>query len=222
MNYVSFLVILIRQLSEFNDDTVAPTIVQWTALPDKSCFMPQEAVEVFVVAHRALGSLGANLPASSGSANSEADRALLACGELFYWASRTDVENSEMAVVTLDARTTLLKSCRNSAAGALKLTTSSMHSSDGMPTSLVQTYPITSAEICRTALENQMQQVSYFERGFNCDPSSIASFAIQVLGEVGNIDDLTILRYLCDDRNFGTKALSAIKRIEDRDRYRSS
>lgn len=222
VNHVLFLGILIRQLSEFNDQTVAPTITQWTALPDKSCFMPQDAVEVFVIAHEALGRLGAMFPSSRGHAINEADSALLACGELFYWANRANVENAEISIHTLAARSTLLESCRNSAADALKLTTSAMLSSDGTPTLLIKKYPLTAAEICRNALENRIQQISYFERGFNCDPDSIACFAIQVLGEVGNIDDLAVLRDLCDNKNCGTNALSAIRRIEERHRFRSS
>lgn len=221
-NFVSFLGILIRQLSEFNDQTVAPAITKWTALPEKSSFMPQDAVEVFVIAHEALGRLDALLPPSRGHATNEADSALLACGELFYWANRANVEDAEISINTLVARSTLLESCRNSAAGALKLTTSRFLSSDGTRTSLVKKYPLTSAQICRDALENPIQQVSYFEHSFDCDPDSITRFSIQVLGEVGNIDDLAMLRDLCDNKNCGTEALIAIKRIEERHRFRSS
>lgn len=222
MNHVSFLGILIRQLAEFNDSSVAPAITQWMTLPGKSCLMPQDAVEVFISAHEALGSLGVELPSSRGEATNEADNALLACGELFYWASRTDVGNAETSFNTLAARSTLLECCRNSAVGSLKLTTSAMLATDGMPMSLVTKYPATAAEICRDALESQIEQVSYFEHGFNCDSDSIACFAIQVLGTTGNIDDLKVLRDLCDHKSCGTSALNAIKKIEERHRFRLS
>jgi hypothetical protein len=222
LHYVSFIGILIRQLCEFKDCTVAPAISRWTTLPEKSGCMPQDAVEVFVSAHEALGSLGAELPSFRGESISEADSALLACGELFYWASRAEIIDVETSSTTLAARSILLGSCQKSGAGLLKLTTSMMRSADGTPTSLVRKYPVTSAEICRRALASKGEQISYFEHGFQADPDAIACFAIQVLGEVGGLVDLEVLREHCDDKQCGTNALAAVKKIEERHRFRSA
>jgi hypothetical protein len=95
-----------------------------------------------------------------------------------------------------------------------------MLSTDGARTSLVKKYPALSVEICRGALERRREQISYFEHGFNSDLDSIAGFAIQVLGELGGIEDLPILRDLCDDKRNGNSALNAIKNIEERCRFR--
>ena len=215
-----FLGTLIRQLCDFRDPDVAPTIARWTGLPDKTSCIPQEAVEVYFRAHEALGVLQAELPISRGEASSEADKAMFACGELFYWAGRADAENAEASHDTLIARSTLLEGCRNTAIGALQLTTSWMLSDDGTRVSLVKKYPTLAAEICRRGLERRDTQISYFENGFNSDLSGITCFAINVLGEIGATEDLPVLRDLCDDEQCGTSALRAIKSIEERHRFR--
>jgi hypothetical protein len=219
-HFLLFVGILIRQLCDFCDLEVVPAIARWAALPEKTSSMPQEAVEVFLSAHEALGRLHAELPELRDDITSEADKAMLAYGELFYWASRTDVGNADTSHYMLAMRSTLLEHCRHTAAGALQLTISSMHSTDGARTSLVKKYPALSVEICRGALERRREQISYFEHGFNSDLDSIAGFAIQVLGELGGIEDLPILRDLCDDKRNGNSALNAIKNIEERCRFR--
>lgn len=212
--YVSFVGILIRQLAEFGDPTVAQEIKRWTALPDKSSCMPQDAVEVFFNAHETLGRLGAELPLSPGAAT-EPEAALLACGELFYWANRAagDVETSSD---TESARLTLQQSCRSSAAGALQLTVSWRLSADGTRTSLVREYPSLAVDVCRKALASRDVQVSYYQHGFNSDKDGIARFAIHVLGEFGAQSDAIMLRQFCDHHALGTTSLSAIKNIEER------
>jgi hypothetical protein len=119
--HLSFLGILIRQLSDFNDPAVAPAIAPWTTLPDEKAFMPQEAIEVFVTAHECLGHLGANLPLTRGDVTSDAQRALLACGELLYWSTRTDVHNPQTSSHTSGARSIMLDHSRCPSAGAFEL-----------------------------------------------------------------------------------------------------
>lgn len=218
--YVSFLGILIRQLSEFNDPNVASVITRWTTLPDKRSTMPQDAVEVFVNAHVALGRLGAVLPQSRGEPTSAAENALLACGELYYWASRTDVDDPQRSTYTDAARSILLDHSKCASAGALYLITSRMLSTDGARISLVKTYPNLCVSICRKAIKRQQEQVSYFDHGFLINSHGISCFAINVLGEAGGVDDLQTLQDLCDHEHMGISALEAIKKIEERTRFR--
>ena len=215
--YISFVGILIRQLAEFNDLCVAPEIMRWTSLPDKTSCMPQGAVEVFFNAHEALGRLGVALP-TSHVGETEADDALLACGRLFYWANRADAKDLETSPNTLPAQLVLRQNCRQSGAGALQLTVSSMLSADGTHASLVRNYPNLAADVCRKALACREEQVSYFEHGFKSDQDSIACFAIQVLGECGTQADATMLRGFCDHQVLGTASLGAIRNIEQRHR----
>jgi hypothetical protein len=216
--YVSFLGILIRELAEFNEVDSAAVIERWACLPAKDSVMPQDAVEVFVNAHEALGRLNAKLPVTTASPTDEADLALLACGELFYWANFPGLGVPEISKFTYSATTTLLERCQQTAAAALQLTTSWMLSADGTRYSLVRYYPQLCAAISRIALEGQSSQVSYFDRGLRSDPKSIAIFAVHLLGETGCIDDLQLLRSLCDDAHLGTVAIAAVRAIEDRRR----
>lgn len=217
--YVSFLGILIRQLSEFNDPDIAFAIAPWTTLPDKMSFIPQDVLEVFVVAHEALGYLGAPLPRSRGDPEIAPDHALLACGELYYWSNRADVDNPQTIDQTLPARTVLLNHSQRAGAAALQLTTSHMLSRDGTRKSLVKDYSDMALEICREAIKRRDAQVSYFQHGFRDDAASIADFSIQVLGTFGDEVDLPLLKELCDNQRHGVGALDAIKRIEARTRF---
>ncbi|MCH2557658.1 MAG: hypothetical protein MK005_10210 [Alcanivorax sp.] len=217
-SYVFFLGILIRRLSDFNDPHTATAIARWTALPDKNGVIPQEAVEVFVAAHEALGHLGVSLPQSRGVPKSTSDHALLACGDLYYWLSRTDVDNPQVADQTLSARTVLLDHHQCAGAAALQLTTSHLLSQDGTRKSLVKEYPDMALEICREAIKRRDAQVPYFPNGFLNDAASITDFSIQVVGTFGSVDDLPLLKTLCDHQRHGVGVLDAIKRIEARTR----
>ena len=218
-SYTFFLGILIRQLSDFNDPDAASAIARWTALPDKEGVIPQEAVEAFVAAHEALGHLGAPLPQSRGDTANAPNRALLACGELYYWSNRADVNDPQVADHTLPARRVLLDHSQCAGAAALQLTTSHMLSQDGMRKSLAKEYPDMALEICREAFKRRDSQVSYFQHGFRNESASITDFSIQVLGSCGNQDDLPLLKTLCDHERHGVGVLEAIRRIEARTHF---
>jgi hypothetical protein len=213
--YISFVGILIRQLADLDDPAVAITIAPWTELPDRKHFMPQDAIEVFVAAHEALGHLGIELPESRGHHSTPADRALLACGELFYWSNRHDVKHPETSIHTQAARSVLLDHSACASAGVLQLTMSKMISIDGTRKSLKDAYPNLVAAVCREAIKRLERQVSFYTHVFR-DVTSIATFSIQVLGALGNRDDLVTLRGLCDQESYGVDALDAIKKIEAR------
>lgn len=218
-SFVFFLGILIRRLSDFNDPGTATVIDRWTALPDKKSVFPQEAIDVFISAHEALGHLGAQLPLSRGVPECASDHALLACGDLYYWSNRTDVNDPQSADQTLPARRVLLDHSRCAGAAVLQLTTSQMLSQDGTRKSLVKEYPNMAVEICREAIKKRSVQVSYFPHGFRDDVANITDFSIQVLGALGNVDDLLLLKTLCDHERHGVGVLDAIKRIEARTRF---
>jgi len=217
--YISFVGILIRQLSDLDDPAVAIAIAPWTELPDRQHFMPQDAIEVFVAAHEALGRLGIELPESRGHPSTLAGRALLACGELFYWSNRHDVKHPETSIHTQAARSVLLDHSTCASAGVLQLTMSKMISIDGTRKSLKDDYPNLAAAVCREALKRPERQVSFYTHVFR-DAASIATFSIQVLGALGDRDDLVILRGLCDQESYGVDALDAIKKIEARTNHR--
>jgi hypothetical protein len=218
--YVSFLSVLIRSLAEFNDPETAPSIAPWTRLPDKRHFMPQDAIEVFLVAHETLGRLGAELPKERGEAVAATDNALLACGELDYWSNRRDVLGAPMSAHSGTAQNVLLDHSATASAGALLLTTSRIFAADRDRNSLVQRYPNLCVAVSRRALKHRDEQVSYFEYEPPGTVENIACFAIQVLGEAGDIDDLQMLMSLCDHCSYGVSSLKAVEKIEERTRFR--
>lgn len=220
--YLFFLSILIRQLSEFDDASVADVIAPWTILPEEKHNFPQDAIEVFFTAHSSLGRLGVRLPESRGDSSTKSQRAMLACGELFYWLNRSDIKDPQNSSHTYVARTILLDHEACASAGVLYLTTSRLMNADGERKSLVKEYPDLALTICRESLKRREKQVSFYGHGFRDDIAEIASFSIQILGRFGNRGDLNVLRDLCDDENFGVGALDAIKRIEARTSFKQA
>ncbi|ELX2272343.1 hypothetical protein BI322_10230 [Klebsiella oxytoca] len=219
--YVSFVGILIRQLADFGDPAVSEAIEPWLRLPAKRSVMPQDAVEAFFAAHEAMGILSLPLPTAPASpVDVDVDETMRACGELAYWACRLSDYELESSLQTLSARTTLLAHSASASAGALWSSTSRMLSSDGARTHVAKSYPNTALVVCRDALSNRELQKTYEEHRFMDSLARIASFSIQVIGQFGDADDLQNLRGLCDDEGLGREALDAIKKIEDRIRYR--
>lgn len=218
--YVSFVGILIRQLSDFGDPGVASAIEPWLRIPSKTSVMPQDAVEAFFAAHEALGKLNVPLPDIPKS-SLDVDEAMRACGELSYWACRLSASELESSPDTLEARTLLLAGSGSVSAGALLSSTSRMLSSDGARSHISKTYPTLSLCVCREALQRRDSQKSYFQHEFMGRTAEIATFSLQVIGEYGDADDLKSLRALCDDNRLGKEALSAIKKIEERVKFRN-
>nr|WP_314508580.1 NERD domain-containing protein [uncultured Pantoea sp.] len=217
-DYVTFVGILIHQLAEFGDPAVSEAIEPWLRLPAKRSIMPQDTVEVFLAAHEAMGILGLPLPATAISPV-DIDETMRACGELAYWACRLSNCELESSPQTLGARATLLDYSASASAGALWSSTSRMLSSDGAKNHVATSYPNTALAVCRDALTNRKSQKTYHEHGFMNDLLGIVSFAIQVIGQFGDTDDLQHLRSLCDEEGLGHEALNAIQKIEDRVRY---
>lgn len=217
--YVSFVGLLIRRLGDLGDPSAAVAIKPWLKLPDKRSVLPQDASEAFFAAYEAMGVLRCPLPASEAPAV-DVDKTMRACGELTYWACRLNNPDLESMAETLDARKTLLAHAPTASAGALWCSKSRMFSSDSANTHIAKSYPKTALAICREALEHRESQKLYREQGFTDDRGRVASFSIEVIGQLGDADDLTTLRALCDDGRLGSGALDAIRKIEDRIRYR--
>jgi hypothetical protein len=219
--YISFVAILLRELGDAGDVSATPGLLRWTSLPEKTHFMPQDAVEVFWEAHKALGKVQANLPANRSEGLTEVDRAMQACADLYYWVSRPDVTDAPNSPLTSSARNTLLNQCTRSAAGALALTSSGMLCNGGTRPSLAQVYPDLAVAISRGALRQPDAQLSYYEGPFLGGTDSICSFCLLVLGNFGESTDLALVRSFHDHPSLGKTALSAIRLLETRTLYAS-
>lgn len=216
VSYSFFLGTLINRLADFNDPSVCSVIIPWTSLPGEDVFSPQVAIEVFVNAHEVLGRLGIPIPAYRGKPVTSTDDVLLACGELYYWINRSDVENPQESSHTLTARQILMKHARCSSIGVLQLTTSQFLSNNGNRKSLIDFYPLISLRVAREMIIAKEEQIFYFQHGFRDNITSVTIFSIQIIGKLGDETDLLLLNNLCDDEKLGTFAFDAIRKIESR------
>ncbi|MBB3759558.1 NERD domain-containing protein [Xanthomonas arboricola] len=206
---------LIQELTEYQDPKVAPALERWTALPELNSFMPQESISVFVWAHVALGMLGTPPPADRGDVESPAKDALIALGDLHYWAHRSDLDADRLAQSCSAAMEVLLHPTQLGAASALYLVTKSMSYENAARESVIQKFPGKMLCICRNALQRPDDQIGYFGP-FGYDRLDVLRFSIDVLGNLGVAGDLPFLRSLSDDQALGESAIKAIQLIEGR------
>ena len=210
-----FIAPLIRELVEHNDRSVAPAIEPWLELPAVESFMPQESVSVFVWAHVALGMLGVPLPARDGNEDSSAKAALIALGDLYYWIHRPDLEAGYLDQACAPALGVLLRPDQYGAASTLHMVTRSMLHEDGVRESVIRKFPRAMTSICRNALRLPDHQVGYFPR-FVHDKRDVLRFSVDLIGSIGGMGDLPLLRNLSEDVDIGASAIKAIRHLEGR------
>lgn len=206
---------LIQELTEYQDPTVAPALERWTALPELNSFMPQESISVFVWAHVALGILGAPLPADRGDMDSPAKDALIALGDMYYWIHRADLDADRIAQSCLPALDVLLQPNQLGAASTLYLMATSLSYENGVRESVIRRFPDEMANIGRNALRRPDDQVGYFPH-FAHDKRNVLRFSVGLIGNLGGIEDLPLLRSLSEDLEIGESAIEAIQLIEGR------
>ena len=218
-----FLASLLIDLAAFGDADVGNSIARWTALPPTDGVMPQNDITVFVVAHITLAQLGCPLPNRRNEADGHAAEALVACGEILYWCNRVQLDETVKRNACEAALQVLIKHDRNAALGAIRHCEHALvdrlvgrPSSDLSERSIVSGFPDEVVEICRCALSSPVSQVGYFQHYLECDRQQDLTFAIGVMAQHGNSTDLRLLREYANDLALGTRAISAVRTIEER------
>lgn len=211
-----FLSSLIDELARLGDRFSIAHIMRWTQLPAQHSKLPQKAIETFVAAFVALGTLKHDLPAETLRFGGEPhENALLACGVLYHWLQRRDASSvleEKQVALALD----VLQSNPAVAVGVLYTISRSISDFGGRSVELVRAFPDQALEVCRRALESPSNQPDYFDGAFFTDHTGILNFAINVVGMHGSVADLARLRLLIDDPQSATTALRAVKSIEER------
>jgi hypothetical protein len=218
-NFRMFIACMISDLVKFRDRDTGSCIAHWTELPPKDNVMMQDAVEVFVVAHVALGLLQ-HPSATKAYDGSDQDNAMTACGEIYYWSNRHDLSREAMAAKCVRAWAVLsrhelgvslaaIKECEATSRGGL----GRVLNAEAAKCSIVEAFPDEVAEICRRAIVDGILQ-----RGGHpwTTHDDILGFAISVLGACGKSTDLTLLRARADHPVLGRSAVSAIRHLEER------
>jgi len=219
-----FISCLLLDLVSFNDPKVGEIIGRWTVVPALDSCMPQEAIEVFVIAHLSLGRLGCVLPVQTSCGNPSAD-ALTACGEILYWLNRIDMaveirrSNCREPLNVLLKNTGVALDAVRQCAYVCFDGTNRFPGAESVRLSIVDNFPERITEICRLALHSTDIQTGYFRHLSERDRVQVLNFALGVLGRHGNEADLSLLRQFSDDSNQGQSAIKAIKNLEQRVKF---
>jgi hypothetical protein len=184
--------------------------------------MFQDAFRTFEMAHAALARLRYPLPDRLAEVASEADHALLACGQILYWLNRDDLPMAERRLNCLESLNVLSRHDAGVAAAVvgeffqsdLMFDESSkrLPGSEPVVTSFGEFFPSEIAAIYRVALENPTLQSGYFEF-FRIE--GVIEKALANLGRLGNVSDIPLLRIWSIYPDLGRFAIQAIKEIEE-------
>jgi hypothetical protein len=207
-----FLSTAVHELGGLKFAPAAAAIARRTRLPAKNAFMPQESVAVFVSAHIALGLLGVPLPSKREDEGSSSDLAVLACGDLFYWASRSDLAPSIASFSSKNAISSLTRRNANISLAAVRMVSENGMSGQEAP-SLIRLYPVQMLDLARKALSSPVEDFDYQRHSFGGD---ITEFALRVVGHLGDRSDLMTVKNFGEDSKRGKTALIAIREIEER------
>lgn len=224
---MAFLLPLLLELASFGDPDSGDCFSQWSALPPPDSFARQDAIVVFAVAHVALGRLGCPLPDQTGGDGYSAE-ALAACGAVLYWLNRHDLDRATKRRSCETPLRVLLRHDRGAALDVIRFCEHELRRwglADGLKghagaeppeLSIVSGFPAEAVEVCRHALADPSSQIGYFGSGQSYDDLQNLPFAMDVLAGHGVSTDLHVLRGYRDDPALGTRAIAAVKVLEER------
>ncbi len=218
-----FLGPLLMELASFGDPGIGSSIARWTALPPKDCFMPQDAIAVFVISHIVLARFGCPLPDRRGDAIDPPTQALSACGAILYWCNRADLDeaakrqvcDTALRILAGDGFSTALNVIRH-CEHALIEGTHRLPDNAQIERSILSRFPAETADICRRALRDAGSQTGYFHHHFDFDHQQDMTLAMDVLARHGDSTDLGLIKGYADDNTLGKQAIEAVKSLEER------
>lgn len=217
--YRMFTSCMISDLAKFRDRETGACIALWADLPPADHPMMQDAIEVFVVSHVALGLLQYPMTTKVYSGSND-DNALMACGELYYWINRHDLSQSERVANSAPAWKVLSRHELGVSLAALEEFEGTSRGGMGRvlraedaKCSIIESFPEEVAEIGRHAVRDGVPQQC---RHPWTRQEELICFAIAILGVCGKRTDLTLLRGLAEHPVLGTAALAAVKILEER------
>jgi hypothetical protein len=213
---------LIAEVASYADPSDGPTLARWTTLPPKKEAIVGDAIHSFEMAYAALARLHCPLPDHLAEAVAPADRALLACGVIFYWLNRDDLSKVERRRNCAGPLAILLQHETGVAATVVgeffrsdfmfSESAKRLPGPEPVVTSLGWDFPDEIAVIYRAALEQPTSQTGYFE--FFRVGDTIEK-ALANLGHFGSVSDIPLLRTWSIHPNHGHSAVRTIKMIEE-------
>jgi hypothetical protein len=198
-------------------NNVSPHLLKFIETPISDETMPQNSLEVFIIAHIILGQYSYTIRSRYENEENELSKTLFAFAEIYYWLNRSDMDLNHIKEKCKSPSAVLFNPHSN-------YTIESIWQSQFIFTNFIYNrFPQSSiirpdqifsdeiAQSCRFAIINPHHQKSIY--GFSRE-EEIIQHAIELLKQHGNISDLKIFRELSNHPVFGKSAIEAIKYIE--------
>jgi hypothetical protein len=211
-----FVGALIARLAAEADLLAVPAIARWARLPASNSGMRQNAIETFLAALTALGSLRADLsPDICPMGIGPHQDAMSACGLLYYWMERR-AEEAALAEPNVTTAFEILYANPSIAVGTLSDISRSLMGPDGRGVLIVNTFPEQVVSLARAALQSGSRIKGYFSGPPLFGEGEAERFAISAIGSHGNYDDLALIRTFVDHVELSGSARKALAAIESR------
>lgn len=216
--YLSSTDWLITELSTFDDPDIGRFLLRFTEPPALGKPGCHDVIGVFVNAHATLAGLRYPLPADSRGEDEPLTVSLAACGAMYYWVHRDDLSESARRSRCETALGLLFDHCVTGALAALCQCERSgpfqmAKFLDRRLCSIVAFLPDRFVDLCRRALRRPAEIVPLPFFGWH----DSVTYAIDVLGRHGSSVDTSLLRSYAQVSGPGTRAISAMKLIEQRE-----
>jgi 5-methylcytosine-specific restriction endonuclease McrA len=215
-----FVSIALSRVAQLDDPSLSEIIRRFCEVPStQDVTMPQEALSNFLLAHIALGWLGVEIRSQLSRGDTEYN-AIVAYSEILYWSNRRDLIDQARADGMDDAWRVLLDHKSGRSLDALRSYSRISRESIGHFTkprnavsSIANIFPNEVLEICRQALINPDIQKGYFRM---TSQGELLIHAIGLIGGLGALVDIPLLRQFTSDSILGRHAIDAIEEIEAR------
>ena len=209
---------LISELSEFDDPSIGSSLLRFVKPPVWGEPFYDDAIGVFVHAYGTLAGLHYPLPDEPREGDDPVTDSVSACGVMYYWIHRKDLSEDMRRARCDRALDVLFGHCFTGSLAALRQCERSHPFQlakyfGGRPfSSIVDFVPDRMVKLCRRALHRPEEIVHI---PFVTWDDSVA-YAIDVLGRHGSSADTSLLRRYGQVSEIGTRAISAMKLIEQR------
>lgn len=215
-----FMAINFLMLAKLGDPSIACHLERArTKPPMEKSSLPQDDLLVYLLAHIIQAQCDFDIDSRVGTYTLPKENAICAVAELIYWINRQDITLVPKKHHCEPLWDYLQKVVPHFAVGLLYQAMVSLRSRDldlNLPVLVIKIqdiFPDRLAEFAREAiLHSQSQQVFY-----DWDKTSdITRHAITLLQSFGNELDIPLLKSVAGDTEFGTDAIAAIRRIQER------
>lgn len=203
----------LRELRKLGCDGAKDILARLGSRIDGDAFCPQETVETFVVANEAWATVS-EAPMRYADVSSPDHQVWAIVGELIFWLSRSDCENSSARVRVLFQDMTRRPQAVPDVLHHLSSGYMGLHRAAPL-SALLAKHRDDLREVLNSSLEYEGRLTSAF-KGAEHRQRELFSWVISTLAEIGNGESVNKLRLWTDHSVYGKLAVRAIETIEQR------